>query len=65
MGDNRYNSTDFRYLSDEVSLKPFDPEDPASAAYYSNIHPFALDLKFIEGYALFRVWPPSRAGALN
>ena len=65
MGDNRYNSTDFRYRNEGYSIKSLDPADPASVAYYSNVDPFALDLRFIEGYALFRLWPPSRVGAIR
>jgi signal peptidase I len=65
MGDNRYNSLDFRYRTGGYSLKSLDPADPASVQYYSNVDPFALDLRFIEGYALFRIWPPSRAGAIR
>jgi signal peptidase I len=65
MGDNRYNSTDFRYEKSDFSLKPLDPGDRASVEYYSNINPFALDLRFIESYALFRIWPPSRVGAIR
>ena len=65
MGDNRYNSLDFRYKTGEFSVKPLDPADPASVQYYSNIEPFALDLRFIEGYALFRIWPPGRTGAIR
>jgi signal peptidase I len=65
MGDNRYNSLDFRYKTGDFSIKSLDPADPASVRYYSNIDPFALDLRFIEGYALFRIWPPSRLGAIR
>jgi signal peptidase I len=65
MGDNRYNSLDFRYKTGNFSIKPLDPADPSSVLYYSNIDPFALDLRFIEGYALFRIWPPSRVGAIR
>lgn len=65
MGDNRYNSMDFRYKTGDYGSRSFDPADPASVQYYSNIEPFALDLKYIEGYALFRVWPPSRVGAIR
>jgi signal peptidase I len=65
MGDNRYDSLDFRYRTGNYSWKPLDPADPASVLYYSNVDPFALDLKFIEGYALFRVWPPGRVGAIR
>jgi signal peptidase I len=65
MGDNRYNSLDFRYRTGNFSVKPLDPGDPASVMYYSNIDPFPLDRRFIEGYALFRIWPPSRIGAIR
>ena len=65
MGDNRYNSLDFRYKTGNVSPKSLDPADPSSVRYDSNIEPFALDLQFIEGYALFRIWPPSRVGAIK
>ncbi len=65
MGDNRYNSTDFRYESESYSLKALDPADPSSVLYYSNIDPFALDLRYIEGYALFRLWPLSRLGPIQ
>jgi signal peptidase I len=65
MGDNRYNSVDFRHRTFSLKQRPLDPADPSSVMYWSNIDPFALDLKFIEGYALFRIWPPSRMGALK
>ncbi len=65
MGDNRYNSLDFRYRTGNLDIKPLDAADPSSVRYYSNIDPFALDLRYIEGYALFRIWPPSRIGALH
>jgi signal peptidase I len=65
MGDNRYNSTDFRFRTGEYSSRPLDAADPASVHYLSNVDPFALDLRFIEGYALFKVWPPGRTGAIR
>jgi len=65
MGDNRYNSVDFRNEKYDYSMRPLDPADPSSVLYVSNIDPFALDLKYIEGYALFRIWPPSRVGSLK
>jgi signal peptidase I len=65
MGDNRYNSVDFRHRVFSLKQRPLDPADPSSIIYWSTIDPFALDLKFIEGYALFRIWPPSRIGALK
>jgi signal peptidase I len=65
MGDNRYNSLDFRYRTGDAAPKSLDPADPTSIRYYSNIDPFALDLRYIEGFALFRIWPPSRLGAIR
>jgi signal peptidase I len=65
MGDNRYNSLDFRYRTGNASMKGLDPADPCSVQYLSNVDPFALELRYIEGYALFRIWPPSRAGAIR
>jgi signal peptidase I len=65
MGDNRYNSLDFRFKTGNFSVKPLDSADLGSIQYYSNIEPFALDLRFIEGYAMFRIWPPSRVGAIR
>jgi signal peptidase I len=65
MGDNRYNSLDFRYRTGGFSVKSLDAADPCSVLYYSNVDPFALDLRYIEGYAVFRIWPPSRIGAIR
>jgi signal peptidase I len=65
MGDNRYNSVDFRMKEYDYSMRPLDPADSSSVQYVSNIDPFPLDLKYIEGYALFRIWPPSRIGSLK
>jgi signal peptidase I len=65
MGDNRYNSIDFRMKEYDYSMRPLDPADSSSVEYLSNIDPFALDLEYIEGYALFRIWPPSRMGSLK
>ncbi|MBL8968564.1 MAG: hypothetical protein JNG85_16280 [Spirochaetaceae bacterium] len=64
MGDNRYNSLDFRYAL-APSSRALDPGDPASVRYASLLAPFPLQGKFIEGLALFRLWPPSRVGAIR
>jgi hypothetical protein len=64
MGDNRYNSLDFRFGTSQAQ-RPIDAADPSSVVYASALAPFALDRKYIEGYALFRVWPPSRMGAIR
>jgi signal peptidase I len=65
MGDNRYNSLDFRFFESRPSLRALDPGDAASVLYPSILSPFSLDLKYIEGYALFRAWPPSRVGVIK
>ncbi len=64
MGDNRYNSLDFRFTTAQ-SPRSLDPGDPVSIVYASSLAPFALERKYIEGYALFRIWPPSRVGAIR
>lgn len=64
MGDNRYNSLDFRF-KETPGIRDLDPADPASARYVSILGPFAVKLKFIEGHAVFRLWPPSRLGRIR
>jgi signal peptidase I len=64
MGDNRYNSLDFRF-SEDSRVRALDPADPVSVLYSSRLAPFPLEKRFIEGYAVFRVWPLSRMGAIR
>jgi signal peptidase I len=64
MGDNRYNSLDFRY-SGPYAERALDAADPASIRYASNLAPFALEKQFIDGYALIRIWPISRIGIIR
>ncbi len=64
MGDNRYNSLDFRYGESYVQ-RVLDPADPASIRYSSDLAPFALEKRFIDGYALLRLWPLSRIGLIR
>jgi signal peptidase I len=64
MGDNRYNSLDFRF-SETTGIRPLDPSDPASILYHSQLAPFPLEKRYIEGYAVFRVWPLSRLGVIR
>lgn len=64
MGDNRYNSLDFRFR-ETPATRALDPADPASVRYVSILEPFAVKLKFIEGHAVFRLWPPSRLGIIR
>ena len=64
MGDNRYNSLDFRF-SETTRLRPLDPADPSSVLYPSMLEPFPLEKRYIEGWAVFRLWPFSRMGAIR
>ncbi len=65
MGDNRYNSLDFRFKEPPGDIRALDPADPASVLYVSFLEPFAVKLKFIEGHAVFRLWPPGRLGPIH
>ena len=65
LSDNRYNSLDFRFFEQRARSRALDPGDPASVQYPSILSPFPLDLKFIEGYTIFRAWPPSRVGLIK
>jgi len=64
MGDNRYNSLDFRYM-ERIDTRTLDAGDKASVQYRSRLEPFALNREFIEGRALFILWPFSRLGAIG
>ncbi|HHU35941.1 MAG TPA: signal peptidase I [Treponema sp.] len=61
MGDNRLNSLDMRH-SYTVTLVPVDIQDPLSFLYHSNLDPQWVPSERIMGTALFRFWPPARAG---
>lgn len=63
MGDNRYNSLDFRYNHDyEYSPTALDAKDPQSVLYQSSIEMNTLDRKNILGKVLVTLWPPSSGG---
>jgi signal peptidase I len=64
MGDNRYNSLDFRF-AETSHARVLDPSDGSSIVYASILEPFALEKRSIEGYAIFRVWPPNRLGLIE
>ncbi|MDA8410641.1 MAG: signal peptidase I [Treponema sp.] len=65
MGDNRYNSLDFRYKEGVQKPRALDPADPEPVTYLSMLDPFPLDRQFIEGTALFRLWPFTRFGLIK
>jgi signal peptidase I len=63
MGDNRYNSLDFRFRHDyRKSRKALDEYDPYSASFISLLNPTSLDGERILGKVLFTFWPPSSIG---
>ena len=64
MGDNRYNSLDFRFRESYLP-RILDPSDPSSVVYPSLLAPFPLEKRYIEGYAIFRVWPFNRFGVIK
>jgi signal peptidase I len=64
MGDNRYNSLDFRFREAYLP-RVLDPADPSSLVYPSLLAPFPLEKRYIEGYAIFRLWPINRLGAIK
>jgi signal peptidase I len=65
MGDNRYNSLDFRFREATPRPRPLDPADPVPLVYSSLMDPFPLEREFIEGTALFRIWPFTRFGKIE
>lgn len=65
MGDNRYNSIDCRMWDEKPHERVLDQADPTSVRYMSYIEPFALEKRFIDGYAVIRVWPFSRFGLIR
>jgi signal peptidase I len=60
MGDNRYNSLDFRYNHDNRYYGlALDAKDPQSIVYQSTIEMNTLDKKNILGKVLVTLWPPA------
>ena len=64
MGDNRYNSLDFRFREAYLP-RVLDPADSSSLVYPSLLAPFPLEKRSIEGYAIFRLWPINRLGVIK
>ncbi len=65
MGDNRYNSLDFRFSDDPSRQKSLDPDDPFSIQYRSNLEPHLLDDDYILGKAVMTFWPLNRFRLTN
>jgi signal peptidase I len=64
MGDNRYNSQDFRY-ADLTTQRKLDAGDDFSYEYYSQLKPHTLNYKKILGIVAFRIWPFDRFGIVK
>lgn len=61
MGDNRYNSLDFRFNHDnEYVAVPLEANDPTSVIYMSDLDMSLLSSDRILGKVLLTIWPPRR-----
>ncbi len=61
MGDNRFNSLDFRHASHEFE-SPLTKEDPLSVTYSSMMDPHYVNKRLIIGKPSYRFWPGIRRG---
>lgn len=64
MGDNRYNSLDFRF-SVETHKKKIDPQDAYSLIFFSRLNPHYVPESYFLGKVLWILWPPRRFGDVN
>jgi hypothetical protein len=64
MGDNRYNSLDFRY-ADNYYMRTLDPTDQYSYRYSSSLDLHTLNESKILGIVVLRMWPPERFGIVK
>ena len=64
MGDNRFNSLDFRH-SDGETEKALTPDDSMSVTYSSMMDPHYVDRKLIIGKPIYRFWPVTRRGTIQ
>lgn len=65
MGDNRYNSLDFRYSQVRYYFRKLDLNDPSSFVYPSSLDPFLLKEEKILGIVAIRLWPLHRFGFIR
>jgi signal peptidase I len=66
MGDNRYNSLDFRFdAKGELRLRKLDAADSQLMVYYSTLAPRLLERSRIVGHVAFRLWPLDRIGLIT
>ena len=64
MGDNRFNSLDFRHAYEE-SEAPLTKEDPLSVTYSSMMDPHYVNKRLIIGKPSYRFWPGTRRGLVQ
>ena len=64
MGDNRFNSLDFRH-SDDTFTAPLTKEDILSVTYSSQMDPHYVNQKLIIGKPIYRFWPLTRRGSIQ
>ena len=64
MGDNRFNSLDFRHAADEFEA-PLTNEDPLSVTYMSQMDPHYVNQRLIIGKPTYRFSPASRRGVVQ
>ena len=64
MGDNRFNSLDFRHSADEFEAA-LTNEDPLSVTYMSQMDPHYVNQRLIIGKPTYRFSPASRRGLVQ
>jgi len=64
MGDNRFNSLDFRHSADSFEAA-LTQDDPQSVTYESQMEPHYVDKKLIIGKPAYRFWPGNRRGTVQ
>ena len=64
MGDNRFNSLDFRHSADEFEA-PLTSEDPLSVTFSSQMDPHYVNKRLIIGKPTYRFSPASRRGMVQ
>ena len=64
MGDNRFNSLDFRHSADEFEAS-LTSDDPISVTYISQMDPHYVNKRLIIGKPSYRFWPTTRRGSVQ
>ena len=64
MGDNRFNSLDFRHSAKEFEAA-LTADDPLSMTYESQMEPHYVSKKLIIGKPGYRFWPVNRRGTVQ